>query len=64
MHSNFPYQQRYQVFNYLNEYLIDLPHLNSIRLGWCALHGREYDSSSSLIMESDIEKNELIFRSS
>ena len=49
--------------NDLNEYLIDLPHLNSIKLGKWALEGSG-DLSSSLIMESDIDMNELIFRSS
>ena len=59
--------------NDLNEYLIDLPHLNSIKLGYGALKGREYGTSSasgleyppcSLTMESNIDMNELIFRSS
>ena len=49
--------------NELNEYLIDLPNLNSIKLGDSALRGRDY-SSSSLKMESNIDMNELIFRSS
>ena len=49
--------------NDLNEWIIDLPHLNSIKLGEGALAGRD-DSSCSLIMESDIDMNELIFRSS
>ena len=40
--------------NDLNESIIDLPQLNSIKLGWCALQGR-YDSSCSLQMESDID---------
>ena len=57
------YQQWYQVFNDLNEYLIDLPHLNSIKLGYCALRGRD-DSCCSLKMESDIDMNELMNRSS
>ena len=48
----------------MNEYLIDLPHLNSIKLGYAALFGGDHDSSSSLKMESDIDMNELIFRSS
>ena len=47
----------------MNEYLIDLPHLNSIKLGHAALVG-SYNSSCSLKMESNIDKNELIFRSS
>ena len=62
MHSNIPYQQRYQVLYDLNEYLIDFPHLNTIKLGKWALYGS--DSSCSLIMESNIDMNELIFRSS
>ena len=41
--------------NDLNEWIIDLPHLNSIKLGWQALYGMPYDSSCSLLMESDIE---------
>ena len=49
--------------NDLNEWIIDLPHLNSIRLGNGALYGRD-DSSCSLQMESNIDMNELIFRSS
>ena len=57
-----PYQQWYQVFEWF-EYLIDLPHLNSIKLGYCALYGRN-DESCSLKMESNIDMNELIFRSS
>ena len=47
----------------MNEYLIDLPHLNSIKLGWFALYGRD-DSFCSLKMESDIDMNELSNRSS
>ena len=62
MHSVIPYQQWYQVFEWF-EWIIDLPHLNSIKLGNQALWGR-IDSSSSLKMESDIDMNELIFRSS
>ena len=49
--------------NNLNEWIIDLPHLNSIKLGWGALYGIDYDSCS-LLMESDNNINELIFRSS
>ena len=45
-----PYQQWYQVFEWF-EYLIDLPHLNSIKLGYCALYGRN-DESCSLKMEN------------
>ena len=37
----------------MNELKIDLPHLNSIKLGNKALAG-SYDSSCSLLMESDI----------
>ena len=44
--------------------IVDLPHLNSIKLGRSALEGRYDDSSCSLKMESDIDINELIFRSS
>ena len=49
--------------NDLNEWIIDLPHLNSIKLGEYALAGRD-DNDCSLKMESDIDMNELIFRSS
>ena len=49
--------------NDLNEW-IDLPQLNSIKLGKYALNGRKDDSSCSLKMEGDIDINELIFRSS
>ena len=63
-HLLIPYQQWYQVFNELNEWIIDLPHLNSIKLGSGALNGRYDDESCSLIMESDIDINELFFRSS
>ena len=42
---------------------IDLPQLNSIKLGKYALYGRD-DLSCSLIMESNIDMIELIFRSS
>ena len=45
--------------NDLNESIIDLPHLNSIKLGKEALAGR-WDDSCSLLMESDIDMNELI----
>ena len=48
--------------NDLKEWLIDLPNLNSIKLGYGALNGID-DSSCSLKMESDIDMNELIFRS-
>ena len=57
------YQHWYQVFE-LYEWIIDLPHLKSIKLGPFALEGREDDSSSSLKMESNNNMNELIFRSS
>ena len=63
VHLVIPYQQWYQVFEWF-EYLIDLPHLNSIKLGSYALQGRPNDSSCSLLMESDIDMNELINRSS
>ena len=49
--------------NNLNESIIDLPNLNSIKLGRLALRGRD-DDSCSLIMESDIDMNELMNRSS
>ena len=49
--------------NDLNEWIIDLPHLNSIKLGEFALFGRD-DSSCSLKMESNIDMNELKYRSS
>ena len=62
-HSVILYQQWYQVFEWF-EWIIDLPHLNSIKLGYYALNGREDDSSCSLKMESNIDMNELIFRSS
>ena len=45
--------------NDLNESIIDLPRLNSIKLGDSALVGR-WDNSCSLIMESNIDINELI----
>ena len=47
----------------MNEFLIDLPHLSRIKLGEYALAGRN-DDDCSLIMESNIDMNELIFRSS
>ena len=47
----------------LSTVISNLPHLNSIKLGTLALEGRD-DSSCSLLMESDINMNELIFRSS
>ena len=62
LHSIDHYQQWYQVFEWL-EWIIDLPHLKSIILGYAALFGRD-DSSCSLLMESNIDLNELIFRSS
>ena len=49
--------------NDLSEWIIDLPNLNSIKLGFGALEGRN-NESCSLIMESDIDVNKLIFRSS
>ena len=40
----------------LNEMMsIDLPSLQSIQLGWCALRGSGGDSSCSLIMRSNNE---------
>ena len=40
----------------LNEMMsIDLPSLQSIQLGWCALRGRRDDSLCSLIMQSNNE---------
>ena len=62
MHSVIPYQQWYQVFEWF-EWIIDLPHLNSIKLGTYALVGRD-DEYCSLLMESNIDLNGLIFRSS
>ena len=55
-HSVILYQQWYQVFEWF-EWIIDLPNLNSIRLGQWALDG---NMDSSLVMESDIDINELI----
>ena len=49
-------------FNESNNNNVDLPHLNSIKLGTRALAGRDNDDCS-LKMESDIDINELIFRS-
>ena len=47
--------------NDLNESIIDLPNLKSIKLGNLALcGGDDDDSSSSLKMESNIDMNELI----
>ena len=40
--------------------MIDLPHLNSIILGYYALEGIWDDSSCSLLMESNNDMNELI----
>ena len=57
-----PYQQWYQVFEWI-EWIIDLPHLKSIKLGSNALEGRN-DPSCSLTMEGDIDMNELMNRSS
>ena len=53
MHLLIPYQQRYQV-DLTYELIIDLPHLNSIKLGEYALQGRD-DSCCSLKMESNID---------
>ena len=63
MHLLNPYQQWYQVFEWF-EWIIDLPNLKYIKLGKYALAGREYDPSCSLKMESDIDMNEMIIRSS
>ena len=41
--------------NDLNESIIDLPHLKSIKLGNGALQGRPNDPSCSLLMEGDID---------
>ena len=49
--------------NDLNEWIIDLSQLDSIKLGRYTLWGR-YDESCSLLMESDIDMNELKYRSS
>ena len=49
--------------NDLNEYLIDLPNLITINLGKYALYGSSA-SSCSLKVESNIDINELIIRSS
>ena len=49
--------------NNLNDLVIDLPNLKSISLGPGALEGKD-DSSTSLIIKSNIDMNELIFRSS
>ena len=62
-HLNILYQQWYQVFEWFEWILIDLPYLNSIELGESVLIGKN-DLSCSLIMESDIDINELMNRSS
>ena len=62
-HLNILYQQWYQVFEWFEWILIDLPYLNSIELGESVLIGKN-DLSCSLIMESDIDMNELKNRSS
>ena len=62
MHLVYHYQQWYQVFEWL-EWILDLPYLNSIKLGNGTLEGIDIESCS-LKMESDIDMNELIFRSS
>ena len=56
MHLNILYQQWYQVFEWF-EWIIDLPQLNSIKLGSFALAGRD---DCSLKMKSNIDMNELI----
>ena len=43
---------------------IDLPNLNSIKLGFGALEGRYDDDDCSLLMRGNIDINELFFRSS
>ena len=43
---------------------LDLPHLNSIKLGEYALQGRWDGSYNPLLMESDINMNKLMNRSS
>ena len=44
----------------LNEMIeIDLPNLQSIKLGWGALYGKDGDSSCSLIMRSTNEINRI-----
>ena len=44
----------------LNEMIeIDLPNLQSIKLGWGALYGKDGDSSCSLIMRSTSEINRI-----
>ena len=53
-----------QYLNDLNESIIDLPHLSTITLGGYALAGRPNDLSCSLLMESNIDMNELMNRSS
>ena len=63
VHFDILYQQWYQVFEWFEWIIIDLPHLNSIILGLGALSGRD-NSLCLLIMQSDIDVNELIFRSS
>ena len=50
--------------NELNELIIDLPQLNSIKLGYYTLSGRDGNSYCSLIMESNIDMIEIIIRSS
>ena len=62
MHFLNHYQQWYQVFEWF-EWIIDLPHLNSIKLGSQTLYGR-WDNDCSLKMESNIDMNELNNRSS
>ena len=62
MHLIGPYQQWYQVFEWL-EWIIDLPHLNLIKLGENALEGRDVESCS-LQLECDIDMNEMMNRSS
>ena len=48
----------------MNELVIDLPNLNSIKLGYRIFEGNRYNDACSLKMESNIDMNELINRSS
>ena len=63
MHSGFHYQQWYQVFEWI-KWIIDLPHLNFIKLGKWALYGSYDDDDCSLMMESNIDMNKWMDRSS
>ena len=48
----------------MNELVIDLPNLNSIKLGYRIFEGNRYNDACSLTMESNIDLNELMNRSS